>query len=162
LRYDTKYGGGTFGSGASDNEKYASHPKDAKPKWGKTSSAAGAYQFLFSTWRDEYAKHYTDFSPTSQDQAAARLLSRKKGVISALESDDPLKASSLLNGTWTSLPGGKHTDSNSPESDDIVSWFRKGISLELSGNSALSAPKGALLPPSSQPSQSTPANVSPE
>jgi RHS repeat-associated protein len=166
LRYDAQYGGNTFRAGASDEVKYASHPNEKKERWGKKSTAAGAYQFLIETWRKDYLEKYpkifTDFSPTSQDRAAARLLSGRKAVMSALEADDPLKASSLLNGTWTSLPGGKHTGSNSPTPDDIVSWFRKGISLELSGNSALSAPKGALLLESIQSSQSTPAKKQPE
>ncbi len=50
LGYNSEFGGGTFSS-------YSEHPfknKKAKTKWGNTSTAAGAYQFLWWVWRDEF------------------------------------------------------------------------------------------------------------
>jgi muramidase (phage lysozyme) len=112
--YNVMYGGGRFSD-------YSHHPNQAipirsGPNAGKTSSAAGRYQFLGSTW-DAMAHKLglTDFSPASQDKAAWALASetyrRKTGgdLAAALQSGDPRVIAGVghaLSGTWTSLPGG--------------------------------------------------------
>lgn len=112
--YDVMYGGKKFSS-------YADHPRvnvpiTSGPNAGRTSSAAGRYQFLASTW-DAQAKKLglSDFSPANQDIAAYDLAKsvyrRKTGreLDSDLKSKDPAVISgigSALAGTWTSLPGG--------------------------------------------------------
>lgn len=95
-------GGGEF-------DRYADHPRivrTVKFANGKTvtSSAAGAYQFIRSTW-DEMKSSYDlpDFSPASQDIAAVGLLKRSgalKDVIEGKFSDAIRKA----NKVWASLP----------------------------------------------------------
>lgn len=112
--YNVMYGGKKFSS-------YADHPRvnvpiTSGPNAGRTSSAAGRYQFLASTW-DAQAKKLglPDFSPANQDIAAYDLAKsvyrRKTGrdLDSDLKSKDPAVISgigSALAGTWTSLPGG--------------------------------------------------------
>lgn len=91
-------------------------PIKSGPNKGKTSSAAGRYQFLGKTWAEYQRKlGLRDFSPKSQDAAALALASdvyrQKTGgdLMKALNSNDPktyAKIGRALAGTWTSLPGG--------------------------------------------------------
>lgn len=113
-RYNVMYGGRRFGD-------YSRHPNVANriqsgPNKGKTSTAAGKYQFLKGTW-DTYQRRLglPDFSPASQDQAAWALARDRYKAITggdldaALQSGDPNKIAGVgkaLRGTWTSLPGG--------------------------------------------------------
>lgn len=96
--YRTLFGGGTFDS-------FADHPRQIIKKSGYTSSAAGAYQFLASTW-DETARimGLRDFSPASQDRAAV-------GRIAARGALDDAKAGRIevalqkVGREWASMPG---------------------------------------------------------
>ncbi|PLK42100.1 muramidase [Emticicia sp. TH156] len=100
--YDTQYGGGKI-------ENLDKHPNEVITKWGKSSSAAGAYQFLAGTWKSHAAKlGLKDFSPESQDKAAAYEISLVKGATEMVESGQYNSALRALSGKWTSLPGGKH------------------------------------------------------
>lgn len=112
--YNTVYGGGKFSD-------YSDHPGVSKvitsgPNAGKTSSAAGLYQFLQSTWKDEQKRlGLPDFSPRSQDLAAYDLAARTYRAKTGRGLDADLKAKGrdiwdqagrALSGVWTSLPGG--------------------------------------------------------
>jgi muramidase (phage lysozyme) len=114
--YNQMYGGGLFSD-------FADHPRQAipiqsGPNAGKTSSAAGLYQFLGPTW-DEVKKeaNLPDFSPASQDQGAWHLANKvykqKTGrdLLGDLQlaGGDPAKVNMIgryLASTWTSIPGG--------------------------------------------------------
>lgn len=112
--YDTLYGGTKFAD-FSDHPG-ANIPIISGPNKGKTSSAAGKYQFLAPTWEEQQAKlKLPDFSPASQDAAAWNLAQETykaktgKDLRQALESADDagiVEIARLLSGTWTSLPGG--------------------------------------------------------
>jgi muramidase (phage lysozyme) len=119
--YNVIYGGRTFSS-------YADHPRIAVPiasgpNVGLTSSAAGRYQFLGSSWdRQAATLGLKDFSPANQDAAAwnyaKEVYKAKTGgdLEAALKSGDPNKIAQVgraLNGTWTSLPGGIEAGTNS-------------------------------------------------
>jgi muramidase (phage lysozyme) len=105
--YNSRYPSKTF-----DNN-WVDHPRISEvirsgPNKGKTSDAAGRYQFLSSTW-DDY-KPAKAFTPENQDIAAYRLAIAaygygESGLIKDLKSD-PTKVARKLSRTWTSLPGG--------------------------------------------------------
>jgi len=103
--YNIRYGGATFDS-------YKDHPRiGRRTPDGRSSDAAGRYQFLSTTW-DPLAKQLglKDFSPANQDRAAWQLAVNRygygvNGIIKDLRTD-PMKVAYKLNGTWPSLPGG--------------------------------------------------------
>ncbi|SDD95581.1 hypothetical protein SAMN05216337_1017149 [Bradyrhizobium brasilense] len=117
-RYNVRYGGRqdkTF-------EGYADHPRVAEPitsgpDVGKTSSAAGRYQFIGSTWDAEAKKlGLKDFSPANQDAAAWDLAQTEykaktgKDLLTVLKSGDHAAINDVprqLSGQWSSLPGGR-------------------------------------------------------
>ncbi len=100
--YDTLYGGGRFSG-------YVVHPDKAVTKWGHTSTAAGAYQILYSTWAE--ARKWgivSDFTPASQDKLAFEKLC-SRGALDAVCSGDLPTAYDRLGREWTSLPGASQT-----------------------------------------------------
>jgi muramidase (phage lysozyme) len=90
-------------------DDFADHPRKAITAGvngkGLTSTAAGAYQFLTTTW-DECKRQLglADFSPANQDKACILLLKRRKSL-------DDIKAGNFTaaikkcNLEWASLPG---------------------------------------------------------
>jgi muramidase (phage lysozyme) len=118
-RYNVIYGGKSFSD-------YSDHPRvgvqiRTGPNANRTSSAAGKYQFLGSTW-DNIAKKYglKDFSPENQDKAAWYLAAETYGgedkLMAALKSGDPQTIAGVgkaLRSQWTSLPGGIEQGQNS-------------------------------------------------
>src|SRR5690554_649718 len=109
--YNVIYGGSQF-------DDFSDHPRKAVPimsgpNKGRTSSAAGKYQFIGSTWDDVSSRHgIPDFSPESQDKAAWALATEeyKRDTGRDLEADlaagDLSRVAPSLRNQWTSLPGG--------------------------------------------------------
>lgn len=101
--YFVIFGGGTF----SDTSK---HPNKLVTRWGKTSTAAGAYQILNGGW--EEAKKLgiiMDFTPASQDKFALWKL-KTRGALPFVEAGDVEKAVARLRNEWTSMPGASQSD----------------------------------------------------
>jgi len=113
--YDYMLGGGRF-------KDFSKHPGVLNSSPYGSSTAAGQYQFLKSTWDEEAAKYgYKDFKPETQDTAAwnyARDIYKQKtgqNLEEVLASGDPdaiNNISKVLGPTWTSLPGGPQPNSN--------------------------------------------------
>lgn len=103
-RYDELYGGSSFSG-------YGDHPRRSIPIGdGRSTTAAGRYQFLSSTWDAQKARlGLTDFSPASQDSAAWDLAQRVYKQQTGRDITDDASAGKMdwraLGGTWTSLAG---------------------------------------------------------
>ena len=96
--YSRLFGGGTFSS-------FADHPRQKVTRWGLTSTAAGAYQFLASSWDEtKRAMGLKDFSPASQDLAAVGRLAMRGALNDVLEGRFTT-AIRKINKEWASLPG---------------------------------------------------------
>ncbi len=96
--YRMMYGGGLFFS-------FRRHPNQMITKGGFTSTAAGAYQFLYRTWVDlEKQLHLPDFSPSSQDRAAIELI-RRKGALEDGRTGRIKVAIYKCRKVWASFPG---------------------------------------------------------
>lgn len=95
--YNRLFGGGTFDS-------YAWHPNILVKKSGYSSTAAGAYQFLKSTW-DETAQAMglRDFSPISQDIGALGRIAWR-GALSDVLAGRFVEALKKTSKEWASLP----------------------------------------------------------
>jgi RHS repeat-associated protein len=142
LAYNVIYGGGTF-------DDYSKHPQKSVTKWGRTSDAAGAYQFKATSWKMVASLlSLKDFKPESQDAGAIKLIHlqdkdnpRAAGVSNDIMTGNVESAASKLNGTWTSLPGGNEQQMTS---DEFKKQFKENISKELKYQSSIATPRGFL------------------
>lgn len=138
-QYNVSYGGGHF-------QDYSAHPGSSSvitsgPNQGRTSSAAGRYQFTQSTWQEaSKALGLKDFSPESQDKAAWWLAQRDynklthRDLSGDINSTDPqvrANIASTLKKTWTSLPGGIEAGGNLA---DFNTRFDQHLKQEAAAN----------------------------
>lgn len=104
--YDVLFGGSTYAS-------CARHPNRCI-KYGSTcSTAAGRYQFLYSTWNSiANARGYATFEPENQERGAAYLIgSVRKATIPtdrALTSAEFQNVMAKISYEWASLPPGRY------------------------------------------------------
>ncbi|GAB2878788.1 hypothetical protein GCM10027046_03250 [Uliginosibacterium flavum] len=105
------------------------HPNKAITAWGHTSTAAGAYQILYSTWKEAKDKGVViDFSKASQDKLAISKL-RSRRALSYIEAGDIDRAIPLLRNEWTSMPGAKQSAMSMSTAHEL---FKKYVA-ELGG-----------------------------
>ena len=102
--YRTLFGGKLF-------TDFSKHPNVKVPFFDKLknkqnySTAAGAYQFLNSTWkRLAITLNLPDFSPESQDKAAIELI-REKGALQDVIDGRFEIAVNKISKVWASMPG---------------------------------------------------------
>lgn len=103
--YRTLFGGKLFSD-------FSTHPNVRVPFRNTYSTAAGAYQILYGTWRTLAAKTGRwDFSPETQDLMALELI-REKGALEDVVAGRVEAAVYKIRKIWASLPGAGY---NQPE-----------------------------------------------
>lgn len=119
--YRRMFGGQLFNS-------YADHPRIVVNKSGYKSSAAGAYQFIISSWDEtKNIMGLKDFSPASQDRAAVgRIMAR--GALDDVKAGRFETALKKCAKEWASLPG-------SPYGQPVISLdTAKSVYLAYNGD----------------------------
>lgn len=98
--YYATYGNGTF----SDASK---HPNTPHTKWGRTSTAAGAYMIVYATWAGAKRNGICfDFMPASQDKVAWWIIGQSHAQALVCAGSGKLEqAFAALGSQWASLPG---------------------------------------------------------
>ncbi|NBR71775.1 MAG: hypothetical protein EBT75_06755 [Proteobacteria bacterium] len=99
---------------------------------GCVSTAAGAYQFIKPTWErvrqtKGARKRLVDFSPTSQDEAAVRLLD-EIGATPLIQSGHIGDAIKVASRVWASLPGSR-AQQNPKAMQYALDRFAEGLLL---------------------------------
>jgi lysozyme len=90
---------------------------------GCVSTAAGAYQIIRPTWNRLKAKlGLPDFSPTSQDQAATRLI-QDRGALQDVYAGRVLQAISKCRNEWASLPG-NYAKQGQRSAATLLAWYQ--------------------------------------
>lgn len=102
--YKIIFGGKTFSD-------FSKHPNikvsflDKRTNTINYSTAAGAYQILYSTWiRLALMLKLNDFSPENQDKAGIELI-REKGALQDVINGNITTAISKVSKIWASMPG---------------------------------------------------------
>lgn len=129
-------------------DSFADHPRKLVhlPRYGVSSTAAGAYQFLARTWDEMRAKYgLPDFTPASQDKAAVGLLIRRKALDDVIEGriEQAIEKCRL---EWASLPGspyGQRTESM----ERVLAVYKTWGGLFTRNDPLPAPPKGALQVP---------------
>jgi muramidase (phage lysozyme) len=99
------------------------HPDRAITAWGRTSTAAGAYQILYATWKEARDRGIViDFSRASQDKLAIEKL-RSRHALAYVQQGDIDHAIPLLRREWTSLPGGSQSKMTMDEARALFSRY---------------------------------------
>ncbi|OJW32904.1 MAG: hypothetical protein BGO54_13725 [Sphingobacteriales bacterium 46-32] len=120
--YRMLYGGSLFND-------YSRHPNIAITKWGVTSTAAGAYQFLYSTWAIVQRElRLPDFSPVSQDKAAIELI-RKKEALTDVLAGNIVQAIYKCRKVWASFPGAGYGQSEKSLQSLLLLYIKAGGQL---------------------------------
>lgn len=112
--YSMHYGGDRF--------EGWNHPRATKCRWGRCSTAAGAYQILGTTW-DELVRFMglKDFSPSSQDRAALGLIAARK-ALSDVVNGNIGAALAKCSWEWASIPPSRYGQGKMTV-DDAVKHF---------------------------------------
>jgi len=120
--YTTFFGGSHF----SDLSK---HPNVPHTGGGYTSTAAGAYQFLYSTWQQLAAQYgLPDFSPASQDIGAVGLI-KQQGALADVIAGRIATAIRKCNRIWASLAGSPYGQPTLTMADDLANFVNAGGNL---------------------------------
>jgi lysozyme len=123
--YGRLVGGGQF-------TDFSKHPR--KLVWIKryrvNSSAAGAYQILWPTWKALCAQYdFPDFSPASQDEAAVALIAGRDALYDVIYGR-LAAAIDKCRLEWASLPGSPYGQRTEKYADVEAEYLKAGGTLK--------------------------------
>lgn len=127
------------------------HPNIAKrisSRDSRTTTAAGAYQFLFRTW-ESYRKKYgfENFGPDCQRMAAIAEMGNAKGVIKSVLNGQWVDAMRQASGKWVSLPGTKQKQSKNLKTvKECLDYIKKKGAMINANDQRAIAPKDGMDP----------------
>ncbi len=99
------------------------HPNVLGHGWGKSSTAAGAYQILYKTWKEAVEKGIVrDFTPASQDAIAIWKLKTRHALV-YVQAGNVEKAIPLLRNEWTSMPGAAESNMSMDEAKQLFNKY---------------------------------------
>lgn len=105
--------------------QFKDHPRVVNVANGIKSTAAGAYQFLYKTWKEcQQTLDLPDFSPSSQDRACLLLLKRRNAYADVVAGNFT-SAISKCRLEWASLPGSPY-DQNPKKFDYALALYKQG------------------------------------
>lgn len=123
--YRTLFGGKLFNS-------FEDHPRITVKASGYTSSAAGAYQFLISSWDEtKRVMNLPDFSPASQDLGALGRIAAR-GALDDVKAGRFESAIKKISREWASMPG-------SPYGQPVITWERARAIYASAGGETMTA-----------------------
>lgn len=144
-----------FGGGLFDVAGGWRHPNVVNHAAGLSSTAAGAYQFLFRTW-DGLTRQYPfpDFAPKCQDMGAVALIAGRGALQDVL--DGRLDAAiAKCNREWASLPG-------SPYGQPVLSMARcRAVFAQYGGTEAGATATAEKVTATAVPDQPTEKRMDP-
>ncbi|MEH1803218.1 MAG: glycoside hydrolase family protein [Nostoc sp.] len=147
-KYNMIFGGSTFSS-------YIKHPNKLIKLSGYSSTAAGRYQFLNTTWASlQNSLGLPDFSPISQDKGAVELI-RQKAAVSDVEQGNFESSITKVNTVWASLPGSPYGQPTKTMSE-LKTYYSSRIKFYKEGGVTLDKVATSVAASQSPTTQATP------
>jgi murein DD-endopeptidase MepM/ murein hydrolase activator NlpD/muramidase (phage lysozyme) len=138
--YNVSFGGGTFNG-------FADHPRRVVRGSGISSSAAGRYQFLSSTWD---TLNLPDFTPQSQDRGCVLLIERR-GMTANVEAGNIPAALQQLSYEWASLPPYRYPGQGTKTQQQVVDYWNQRLAHYRRGGEATEAATSSIQQPPEEP-----------
>lgn len=110
---------------------FSRHPKKSVAVPTKAgivySTAAGRYQYLYSTWTSLANKYgFTGFTPREQDLGAVALMA-EKGAIPLLQANNFDGAVYAVRKVWASFPGANYPGQGMRSIESLRAWYSTAV-----------------------------------
>ncbi|AVV38622.1 MULTISPECIES: glycoside hydrolase family 24 protein [Pantoea] len=122
---------------------FSRHPNIRHEANGVVSTAAGAYQFLYGTWRNlQHRFSLSDFGQSNQDLGCIALIAGRKALEAVMEGKIS-DAIHLCRVEWASLPGSPHGQPTANK-QMIMKKYEDYLAEEKQGKTTLHASSAAM------------------